>query len=218
MSTKCKIHVYLKLPATEFVTNSSWWLLPTPAYSENTDVLITCMLFFVCRPCSIYQYSNMAPRLSGHMSICGVVFFVSKCLLGIEKQKNIKRITILTWKPRSHVRIATNSHHHHHHYTSNTSGWYVRAHANSFHLAWSFPIFSICVHKAKPSLHHSLSTIRCQVVLGVPLLLLPSGLHVKDTLALLIFSGPRTRHNHLHCLSVIMSETGIIPTSVNLCL
>ena len=39
------------------------------------------------RPHSIYQYSNMAPRLSGQTSIFGVVFFVSKSLLGIEGQK-----------------------------------------------------------------------------------------------------------------------------------
>ena len=32
------------------------------------------------RPRSIYQYSNMAPRLSGQTSIFGVVFFVSKSL------------------------------------------------------------------------------------------------------------------------------------------
>ena len=36
------------------------------------------------RPRSIYQYSNMAPRLSGQTSIFGVVFFVFKSLLGIE--------------------------------------------------------------------------------------------------------------------------------------
>ena len=39
------------------------------------------------RPCSIYQYSNMAQRLSGQTSIFGVVLFVSKSLLGIERQK-----------------------------------------------------------------------------------------------------------------------------------
>ena len=39
------------------------------------------------RPRSIYQYSNLAPRLSGQTSIFGVVFFVSKSLLGIEGQK-----------------------------------------------------------------------------------------------------------------------------------
>ena len=47
----------------------------------------------------------MAPRLSGQTSIFGVVFFVSKSLLGIERQKKLKKITVLTQKPRSHVRI-----------------------------------------------------------------------------------------------------------------
>ena len=41
------------------------------------------------RKCSIYQYFNMAPGLSGQTSIVGVVFFVS----------------ILTRKPPSHKRI-----------------------------------------------------------------------------------------------------------------
>ena len=44
----------------------------------------------------------MAPRLSGQTSISGVVFFVFESLLGIERQKKLKKITILT---RSHVRI-----------------------------------------------------------------------------------------------------------------
>ena len=44
------------------------------------------------RPRSIYQYSNMAPRLSGQTSIFGVVFFVSKSLLGIERQKKLAKI------------------------------------------------------------------------------------------------------------------------------
>ena len=57
------------------------------------------------RPRSIYQYSNMVPRLSGQTSIFGVVFFVSKSLLGIERQKKLKKFTILTRQPRSHVRI-----------------------------------------------------------------------------------------------------------------
>ena len=39
----------------------------------------------------------MAPRLSGQTSIFGVVFFVSKSLLGIEGQ--------MLRKPRSHTRI-----------------------------------------------------------------------------------------------------------------
>ena len=57
------------------------------------------------RPRSIYQYSNMAPRLSGQTSIFGVALFVSKSLLGIERQKKLKKFTIFTRKPRSHVRI-----------------------------------------------------------------------------------------------------------------
>ena len=57
------------------------------------------------RPRSIYQYSSMPPRLSGQTSIFGVVFFVSKSLLGIERQKKLEKFAILTRKPRSHVRI-----------------------------------------------------------------------------------------------------------------
>ena len=58
---------------------------------------------FSNRPRSIYQYSNMAPRLSGLTSIFGVVFFVSKSLLGIEGQKKLEKFAILTRKPRSHA-------------------------------------------------------------------------------------------------------------------
>ena len=47
----------------------------------------------------------MAPRLSGQNSIFGVVFFVSKSLLGIEGQKKLEKFAILTRKPRSHARI-----------------------------------------------------------------------------------------------------------------
>ena len=36
------------------------------------------------------QYSKMAPRLWGETYIFGVVFFVSKSPLGIERQKNQK--------------------------------------------------------------------------------------------------------------------------------
>ena len=35
---------------------------------------------------SLYQYSNMVPRLSGQTAILGLVFFVSKSLLGIERR------------------------------------------------------------------------------------------------------------------------------------
>ena len=44
-------------------------------------------------------------RLSGQTSIFGGVFFVFKSLLGIERQKKLKKISFLTWKPQSHVRI-----------------------------------------------------------------------------------------------------------------
>ena len=57
------------------------------------------------RPRSIYQYSNMAPRLSGQTSIFGVVFFVSNSPLGIERQKKREKFAVVTRKPRSHARI-----------------------------------------------------------------------------------------------------------------
>ena len=44
------------------------------------------------RPRSIYQYSNMAPRLSGQTSKFGVVLFASKYALGIERQKKHKNL------------------------------------------------------------------------------------------------------------------------------
>ena len=54
------------------------------------------------------QYSNMAPRLSGQTSKFGVVFFVSKSLLGIERQKKASepcRILIYrTWPIRVRAR------------------------------------------------------------------------------------------------------------------
>ena len=49
-------------------------------------------VFSFNRPRSIYQCSNMAPGLSGQTSIFGVVFFVSKSLLGIERQKKLKKL------------------------------------------------------------------------------------------------------------------------------
>ena len=57
------------------------------------------------RPRSIYHHSNIVPRLSGQPSIFGVVFFVSKSLLGIERQGELEKFAVLTRKPRSHVRI-----------------------------------------------------------------------------------------------------------------
>ena len=37
----------------------------------------------------MYQYSSMAPRLSGQTSIFGVVFSVLKCLLELEGEKAV---------------------------------------------------------------------------------------------------------------------------------
>ena len=43
----------------------------------------------VNRPRPIYQYSKMAPRLSGQTSIFGSVSFVSKSLLGSERRNKL---------------------------------------------------------------------------------------------------------------------------------
>ena len=53
----------------------------------------------------MYKNLNMTPRLSGHISIFGLVFFVRKSLLGIARQWSREKFAILTLKPRSHVRI-----------------------------------------------------------------------------------------------------------------
>ena len=60
---------------------------------------------FENRPRSIYQYSSMAPRLSGK----NCQFF--KVLLSLNSQRRLRykenntKYRSLTWKPRSHVRI-----------------------------------------------------------------------------------------------------------------
>ena len=79
-------------------------------FSKKSNIQETCCQKYLLscvdnRPRSIYQYSHMAPRLSGQNSIFGVVFFVSKSLLGIERQKKLEKFAILTRKPRSHARI-----------------------------------------------------------------------------------------------------------------
>ena len=47
----------------------------------------------------------MSPRLSGHFSIFGLVFFVLKSLLGIATQWSRDKFAILTLKPPSHDKI-----------------------------------------------------------------------------------------------------------------
>ena len=57
-------------------------------------------------PRSIYENSNMTLRLSGNISIFGLVFFVLKSLLGIARQwSRKKKFAILFLKPRSHSKI-----------------------------------------------------------------------------------------------------------------
>ena len=58
----------------------------------NNQACTFAYLVVLNSPRSIYQYSNMAPRLSGQTSIFDAVFFVSKSLLGIERQKNFKNL------------------------------------------------------------------------------------------------------------------------------
>ena len=64
-----------------------------PVWLARLFVMYYCTCFIVeglvfgKRPRSIYQYSNMAPRLSSQTSIFGVVFFVSKSHCGTEGQK-----------------------------------------------------------------------------------------------------------------------------------
>ena len=81
---------------------------------EGWPIPLGCSISLVCpqsvalesdRPRSIYPYSHTAQRLQDNLtSISGVVFFVYKSLLGIERQKKLKTSTILTRNPRSYVR------------------------------------------------------------------------------------------------------------------
>ena len=53
----------------------------------------------------------MAPRLSGQTSIFAVVFFVFESLLGIERQKKLKKFTILIVMLVVPVAVAVNVFH-----------------------------------------------------------------------------------------------------------
>ena len=66
---------------------------------------MSCWRINVNRPRSIYQYSDMATRLSGQTSIFRGVFVVSKSLLGIVRQKKLEKFAILTRSPRIHVKM-----------------------------------------------------------------------------------------------------------------
>ena len=47
----------------------------------------------------------MAPRLSGHFSTIGLVFFVLKSLRGISRRWSREKFAILSLRPLSHVKI-----------------------------------------------------------------------------------------------------------------
>ena len=53
-------------------------------------------LFVIVRnsPRSIKKNSNMNPRLSGYISILGLVFYVLKSLLGITRQRSREKLAI----------------------------------------------------------------------------------------------------------------------------
>ena len=57
-------------------------------FHQEFSTAVQILAFLINRPHLIYQYSNMTPRLSGQTYLFGVVFFVSKSLSGIERQKN----------------------------------------------------------------------------------------------------------------------------------
>ena len=84
----------------------------------------------------------MAPRLSGQTSIFGVVFFVSKSLLGIERQKKLEKFAILTRKPRSHARILI-------YRTWPISAPNCYCNFNGRAAPWAFPLEFVCKSRVK---------------------------------------------------------------------
>ena len=73
--------------------------------NQSAPSTLSTVLVYPNTPRSIYQYSSLAPRLSGQ----NCQFF--KFLLSLSSQKrlghkeNNTKYRSLTWKPRSHVRI-----------------------------------------------------------------------------------------------------------------
>ena len=56
-------------------------------------------------PRLIYYFSNMTSRLSGNISVFGLVLIVLKSLLETARQCSLEKFTILSLKARSHVTI-----------------------------------------------------------------------------------------------------------------
>ena len=61
------------------------------------------MLCIQSKAVSTDQYSNKTEAF--RRNLFGDVFFISKSLLGIVRQKKLKKLQILTRKPRIHIRI-----------------------------------------------------------------------------------------------------------------
>ena len=55
-------------------------------------------------PRLIYYFSNMTSRLSGNISVFGLVLIVLKSLLGPARQCSREKFAILCLKPWSHVK------------------------------------------------------------------------------------------------------------------
>ena len=99
-ATVCSVNRNVK------INNHGWKKQPDQIQGNHGFTLGSFNLAFCDWPHSIYQYFNMALRLSEQTSIFGVVSLVSRSPLGIERQiKKLQKFRILTRKPQSHVRI-----------------------------------------------------------------------------------------------------------------
>ena len=96
------------------------------------------------RPRSIYQYSSMAPRLSGQ----NCKFF--KFLLSLNSQRrlgykeNNTKYRSLTWKPRSHVRILIYRTWPIGHYRKNPLAY------SGYHIEWGYIIWKRGYYQGNP--------------------------------------------------------------------
>ena len=109
--SRCSVESSLLMPFTyhfELFKGVFWFKVENLAVwkkATTQDAMFVWMMLFNNRPRSIYQYSNMAPRLSGQ----NCKFF--KFLLSLNFQKRLEykenntKYRSLTQKPRSHVRI-----------------------------------------------------------------------------------------------------------------
>ena len=89
----------------ELGVKKGYGVIKTVPWCNSTQHWPSLSLVFQNSARSKYQNSSMTPRLSGHFSIFGFVFFVRKSLLGIASQQSRKKFAILSPKPRSRVRI-----------------------------------------------------------------------------------------------------------------